>query len=270
MTVVISVVSQKGGVGKTTTAVNLASALAVMERDVLLVDLDPQGNATSGLGIDKKRLPRSLYDVMINRAAPADVVQTADIHFLKALPATMDLFRIEVELMRMPHKEQVLNRFLDPLKETYEYVIVDSPPSFGILTFNAIAAADILLIPVQCGCYALEAVDQMMHVVHVVKKRLNPDVAAARLLITMVEPDEAFCSGMMETIREKFGDMVFETVINRDTRLKQAQEYGGPVLLRDLDACLARDYFQLAREVLRTAKGRDPLLSEESHRGKEN
>lgn len=255
MTHIIAVTNQKGGVGKTTTAISLSACLADCGKRTLLVDLDPQGNATSGLGIDKTSLTKNLYDCLIEHTPMTEVVQNTMIKKLAVIPATMDLAGAAVELVTVPQREyvlkNVLSAYLQSLKKPYDYVIMDCPPSLGLLTVNALAAADSVLIPVQCEFYALEGLAQLMQTVEMVRSSLNDKLYLLGLLMTMYDGRTNLSIQVTEEVKKYFSDQVFQTIIPRNVRLGEAPSHGEPITIYDPHSKGAEVYKKLAKEVIR-------------------
>lgn len=255
MTHIIAVTNQKGGVGKTTTAISLSACLADCGKRTLLVDLDPQGNATSGLGIDKTSLTKNLYDCLIEHTPMTEVVQNTMIKKLAVIPATMDLAGAAVELVTVPQREyvlkNVLSAFLQSLKKPYDYVIMDCPPSLGLLTVNALAAADSVLIPVQCEFYALEGLAQLMQTVEMVRSSLNDKLHLLGLLMTMYDGRTNLSIQVTEEVKRYFSGQVFQTIIPRNVRLGEAPSHGEPITIYDPHSKGAEVYKKLAKEVIR-------------------
>jgi chromosome partitioning protein len=249
---VISIANQKGGVGKTTTAINLGGSLAVAEKDTLVIDCDPQGNATSGLGIRKDVGEPSAYECIVDGLPLEEAIQR-EVHFpfLDVVPASRDLAGAEVELIDRPAREKVLREALAPVRDDYEYILVDSPPSLGLLTLNTLTAADTVLIPIQCEFYALEGLSQLLNTVRLVQRNLNPDLMIEGVLLTMFDSRLNLSKQVAEEAREYFGGKVFETVIPRNIRLAEAPSFGKPIALYDVLSTGARGYLSLAREIIR-------------------
>lgn len=255
MTHIIAVTNQKGGVGKTTTAISLSACLADCGKRTLLVDLDPQGNATSGLGIDKTSLTKNLYDCLIEHTPMTEVVQNTMIKKLAVIPATMDLAGAAVELVTVPQREyvlkNVLSAYLQSLKKPYDYVIMDCPPSLGLLTVNALATADSVLIPVQCEFYALEGLAQLMQTVEMVRSSLNDKLHLLGLLMTMYDGRTNLSIQVTEEVKKYFSGQVFQTIIPRNVRLGEAPSHGEPITIYDPHSKGAEVYKKLAKEVIR-------------------
>ncbi len=247
---IVGVVNQKGGVGKTTTAVNVCASLAVAERRTLLVDLDPQGNATSGVGVDKDALDANIYDVLVNELPLADAIVPTDIPYLDLVPATVDLFGAEVELVSAIGREHRLGGALDGIRERYEWVLVDCPPSLGLLTLNALTAVDSVLIPIQCEYYALEGLSQLLGTIRIVQRKLNPRLAIEGVLLTMYDARLNLARQVQQEAVEYFGGKVYETVIPRNVRLSEAPSFGKPVILYDILSSGATSYMELAEELI--------------------
>lgn len=247
---VISVANQKGGVGKTTTTVNLGTILAKKGKKVLLIDADPQGNATSGLGVEKDVEP-STYDILVNEAELEDSLQDTIIKNLKVCPANMNLAGAEVELVSMMSREQRLKEKLEPLKEKFDYVLIDCPPSLGLITLNSFTASDSVLIPVQCEYFALEGLGQLLNTINLVKKHLNKEIRIEGALLTMYDMRTNLSNQVVKEVKKYFEDKVYKTVIPRNVRLSEAPSYGMPITEYDPKSKGAKSYLKFAREFLK-------------------
>lgn len=251
MSKIIAIANQKGGVGKTTTSVNLAACVATAGRRVLLIDADPQGNATSGLGLDKNAIEHSVYDVFINEYGIDEVVQRTMLDTLWLVPSNIQLAGAEVELVTMMAREQVLKNALRPARDAYDYIFIDCPPSLGLLTLNALNAADTLLVPIQCEFYALEGLSQLMSTVRLVRKNLNPALDVEGVVLTMFDSRTNLSVQVVEEVRKFFRNKVYQTIIPRSVRLSEAPSFGLPVIRYAPKSSGAAAYTALANELLK-------------------
>ncbi len=252
MALVVAIANQKGGVGKTTTAINLGTSLAVAEQRTLIVDIDPQGNATSGLGVKKRDSLPTVYDVLVDERSVAECLRS-HVHFpfLSLVPSNRDLVGAEIELIDRPERERVLSRALGSVRNDYDFILVDCPPSLGLLTLNTLVAADSVLIPIQCEFYALEGLSQLLNTIRLVQRGLNRDLEIEGVLLTMYDRRLNLSKQVAEEAREYFGAKVFETTIPRNVRLAEAPSFGQPIITYDVLSAGAQSYLALARELLR-------------------
>lgn len=254
MALVIAIANQKGGVGKTTTAINLGASLATSEKRTLVVDVDPQGNTTTGLGVDRSGLTESLYDVLLGGRNLMDVVHKNDLTHLFLVPSGRDLIGAEIELAGAEKREWRLKEALQSIRESFDYILLDCPPSLGLLTLNALVAADSLLVPLQSEYYALEGLSSLMETLKLVQRSLNPNLQLEGILITMFDGRNRLSHQVADEIRSHFPDRLFQTVIHRNVRLSESPSHGKPVLFYDANSTGAQDYLELARELIRNGE----------------
>lgn len=251
MAKIIAIANQKGGVGKTTTSVNLAACLAVLEQRVLLVDADPQGNASSGLGVDVQKLGgKTIYECLVNDLETEEAIVKGEIENLDLLPSNIDLVGAEVSMIRLPDREMMLKQVLAKVQDRYDYIIIDCSPSLGLITVNSLTAADSVIIPVQCEYYALEGLGKLLSTIKLIQKRLNTELEIEGFTLTMYDARLRLSNQVVEEVRKNFQDMVFKTLINRNTRLAEAPSFGQPAILYDAGSRGAEDYMSLAQELI--------------------
>lgn len=251
---VISIANQKGGVGKTTTAINLAASLAAVEHPTLVIDIDPQSNTTSGLGIDTKTVTNSVYEVMIGSSEMDETIRQTELDFLDLVPSHINLVGAEIEMIDRDQRENILKRAIEEAREKYDFVIIDCPPSLGLLTINALTASDSIVIPVQCEYFALEGLGQLLNTIKIVRQHLNPELDIEGVLLTMYDTRTRLSNQVADEVKRYFDDRVFKSVIARNVRLAEAPSFGKPALLYDSTSVGAKNYLALAREIIKNNK----------------
>ncbi len=251
---IIALANQKGGVGKTTTSMNLAASLATLEKKVLLVDADPQANASSGLGVDVSEIDSSIYECIIDHADVRDAIYTTDIEGLDIIPSHIDLVGAEIEMLNLPNRERILSEILSPMKGEYDYILIDCSPSLGLITVNALTAADSVIIPVQCEYFALEGISKLLNTIKIIKSKLNPSLEIEGFLLTMYDSRLRLANQIYDEVKKHFQELVFKTVIQRNVKLSEAPSHGLPVILYDTDSTGAKNHLALAKEIIEKEK----------------
>jgi len=250
MAKIIAIANQKGGVGKTTTAINLAASLAVLEYKVLLVDADPQANSTSGVGFDPRNIKTSIYECIINDIDPADIILETGTPNLDLLPAHIDLVGAEIEMINLPNREQMMKASLFKVADKYDFIFLDCSPSLGLITINSLAAANSVIIPVQCEYFALEGLGKLLNTIKIVQERINPDLDIEGILLTMFDIRLSLSKQVVEEVKTHFQQMVFDTIIHRNTKLGEAPSFGQTIIMHDAESKGSINYLNLAREIL--------------------
>lgn len=247
---IIALANQKGGVGKTTTTINLGASLATLEKSVLIVDADPQANASSGLGVDIKEVDCSLYECIINKADVRDAIYTTDITGLDIIPSHIDLVGAEIEMLNLDNREKVIKNILVPIRDDYDYILIDCSPSLGLITVNALTASDSVIIPVQCEYFALEGISKLLNTIKIIKSKLNPKLEIEGFLLTMYDSRLRLANQIYDEVKRHFQELVFKTVIQRNVKLSESPSHGLPVILYDADSSGAKNHLNLAREII--------------------
>jgi chromosome partitioning protein len=250
MAKIIALANQKGGVGKTTSAINLASSLAVLEYKVLIIDADPQANSTSGIGYDVRTIEKSIYECIVDGIEPKEAILNSDIEGFDIIPSHIDLVGAEIEMLNLANREKILKRVLEKVSPDYDFILIDCSPSLGLITVNALTAADSVIIPVQCEYFALEGLGKLLNTIKIIQNRLNTELEIEGFLLTMYDSRLRLSNQVVSEVRKHFQDMVFETIIQRNTKLGEAPSYGKPAILYDADSAGAINYLNLAREIL--------------------
>ena len=247
---IIALANQKGGVGKTTTTINLAASLATLEKSVLVIDADPQANASSGLGVDIKEVDCSIYECIIDHADVRDALYTTDINGLDIIPSHINLVGAEIEMLNLPNRENVIKNMLATIRDEYDFILIDCSPSLGLITVNALTAADSVVIPVQCEYFALEGISKLLNTIKIIKSRLNPQLEIEGFLLTMYDSRLRLANQIYDEVKRHFQELVFKTVIQRNVKLSESPSHGLPVILYDADSTGSKNHLALAKEII--------------------